>query len=205
MRILLTAALVVVVSGDNACAKFSDNSTGADSTHALTDLSRALRAQLEVKSYRARMTLSNSNGIDSTREIEFVAPDRFHMIGEDGETIVIDSTTYMKSLNGQWQKFPVDLSATLSTLRDPKSLEELGKSVDVKFIGREILDGTPTLIYQTAPSKESDLLNTSRTWVAAKDDLPRKREVVSEFKSVKSKTTIIYYDYNADLKIDPPI
>jgi hypothetical protein len=41
-------------------------------------------------------------------------------------------------------------------------------------------------------------------WVGLADSLPRKMEVEGEFNKMKSRSTVTYYDYGGDIKIEPP-
>ena len=51
--------------------------------------------------------------------------------------------------------------------------------------------------------------NTAKTWIGAADSLPRKSETEGELEymgqPLKTKTTITYTDYNADIQIAPPV
>jgi hypothetical protein len=86
-------------------------------------------------------------------------------------------------------------------------IDELTKNAQVKFLGPEVLDGTPTLVYEytLANAFGTNMTSTSKTWIGASDSLPRKSETEAEINKQKSKTVITFYDYNASINIEPPI
>jgi hypothetical protein len=193
-------------ANQNAGSAASPGAPVAASRNPLDSMSNAMRAQLNAKSFRARME-SSFAGENSTRVVEFVAPDRFHMTSDIDEIIIVGPSTYRRTKNGQWQKFPLDAGSMVSTFRDPKMIDELAKSTEMKFLGSEVLDGTPTFVYQYTMTNAygSGMTTQSKTWIGAADSLPRKSEVEAEINKEKSKTTITYYDYNTNIQIEPPI
>ena len=182
-------------------------------------LTKAIQSMLAAKSYRAQVESSTSNGTKSKTTIEFVAPDHFHVTREAAspghagmkqETIVVGEETWMKMGEAPWQKFPANFRDIIKQFRDPKVIDQIAKSVDVKVIGTEVLDGTQTTIYQYTLSDpdNKDFSSNAKTWVAASDGLPRKTESEGDFdlggKQIHTKSVITYYDYEADIKIDKP-
>jgi hypothetical protein len=193
----------------NAAGSGSANSaapSAAPDASPIDAMTASIQAQLDAKSYRARME-SSYEGTNSTRVIEYVAPDRFRMTGDNQEMIITGSNTYMKLPNGRWQKMPMDANKMISSFRDPKLVDELRKSTDAKFLGVDTIDGTPVRVYQYTVKNAfgTNLTSVSKAWVAASDNLPRKMEVEGNVGGKPSKTLITYYDYNADIKIDPPM
>jgi hypothetical protein len=208
---LLVAAGCATPSTNNGNATGSaPNANGGAATAAnenpLDTLTKAIRAQFDAKSYRARME-SSFAGQNMTRVVEFVAPDRFHMTSDMDEIIIVGPVTYRREKGGQWQKFPVNVGSMVNAFRDPKIIDELTKSTDIKFLGPDVLDGTPTLVYQYTVTNAfgTGMASTSKTWIGAADSLPRRSEVEAEINKQKSKTIITYYDYNASINIEPPI
>jgi hypothetical protein len=178
-------------------------------------MTRATRAQLDAKSYRANITNSLTSGATNTIVIEFVAPDRYHMSthtqmnGRDTtlEYVIVGKDTFMRMNGGEWRRFPVDMSQMISAIRDPKMLDELAKASDVKFVGPDTLDGSPMLVYEYTLDNAfgSKVKSHAKTWVAVADGLPRRSESEGEFGGVKTKTEMTVSDYNSDIKIEPPI
>jgi hypothetical protein len=161
---------------------------------------------MEVRSFRVRMEFSYS-GRDNTRTVEFAAPDRFHMTGDNNEVIIVGPATYMKGRNGAWQKVPMDVNAMIQSFRDPQVIDEVRKSTNAKFIGPDTLDGSPMLVYQYTTSNAfgTNSTSTTKSWISASDGLPRRLEIDGEINSAKARAVNTYYDYNAEIKIEPPM
>jgi len=147
-----------------------------------------------------------SDGRTSSRLGEFVAPNRFHMVTDHDEAIVVGDATYRREPGKPWQRLPIDVGQMIEDFRNSTAIDELRKA-DVKFVGTEVLDGVSTLVYQFTTSNIMGINVTAecKTWVGVNDHLPRKIEVETEFNSTKMKGTNTYYDYNTDIKIEPPL
>ncbi|HKP72965.1 MAG TPA: hypothetical protein VJT82_08510 [Pyrinomonadaceae bacterium] len=178
-------------------------------------MTKAMRAQFDAKSFRAHITSSLAGGADNTMLVEYVAPDRYRMVGEGKmggkefkmEYVIVGGASYIKAPTGQWVKSPVDMGGMIKSFRDPKMLDELAKTADVKYVGAETLDGTPTLVYQYTqndPMGMKGLKSTAKTWLSVADGLPRKTETEGDYNGQKTKTLVTISDYNADIKIDAP-
>jgi hypothetical protein len=178
-------------------------------------MTKATRAQLDAKSYRANIKNTSSNGSTNTMLVEYAAPDHYHMVarmqagGRDTtmEYIVVGKDTFMKMGGGAWRRFPVDMSQMIAAFRDPKFIEELAKTSDMKFVGADTLDGVPMLVYEYTMNNAmgTNIKSHAKTWVAVSDGLPRKSESEGEFSGVKTKSEVTMSDYNSDIKIEPPI
>lgn len=181
----------------------------------LDAMTRAMRAQLDAKSYRAHVALTNYDGTNNAMVIEYVAPDRYRMTSDlqvggknlKQESIIVGGATYIKMPNGGWAKSPIDASSIVKAFRDPKMLDELAKTADVKFVGTDTLDGAPMLVYQYTQLNPMGmkLKSTAKTWLSVADGLPRRTETDGEYEGKKTKTLVTISDYNSDIKIESPI
>src|SRR5215468_6478465 len=152
--------LCCVILGSVACSRAIPSGlhpSTNDTADARGDLTRAMQAMRDAKSYRARVESTSSSGTTSKTTIEFVAPDRFHLTREattpghpavKQETIVVGDETWMKMGDAPWQKFPLNLGDTIKQFRNPEVIKQIAASVDVTVAGSELLDGTQTTIYQ---------------------------------------------------------
>jgi hypothetical protein len=189
-------------------------------------MTKAVRAQLAAKSYRAHVTSSLGDDPANKMVIEYVAPDRYRMIregqsggaGENSKTefaggnsrmefIVVGGAMYMKMPNGGWVKSPVDAGEMIKAFHNPKMVEELAKTADVKLVGPDTLDGAPMLVYQYTQNNPMgmNLKSVSKTWLSVADGMPRKTESEGVYDGKKTKTLITITDYNADIKIESPV
>jgi|GEM_PF-997079 len=230
--LLLVAACASRPAGDNgagvAGAPASASSTGvggnssggaaaiSESDKPIDVMTKAVRAQLDAKSYRAHVTSTLDGAPPNKMFIEYAAPDRYRMIregqggggGENGrmEFVVVGEAMYIKKPDGGWARAPVNAGEMIKSFRDPKMLDELAKSADVKFVGPDTLDGAPMLVYQYTQNNPMgmNLKSTSKTWLSVADGMPRKTETEGVIEGKKTNTTITISDYNADIKIESP-
>jgi hypothetical protein len=211
--------------GSSNAAPASSGSTGggfgaaaiSENDKPVEVMTKAMRAQLDAKSYRAHVTTSTADGMTNKMLIEYVAPDRYRMTGEGQgggagkgfkmEYVIVGGATYIKTPNGGWVKSPVDASGIIKGFRDPKMLDELAKTADVKLVGADTLDGAPMLVYQYTQNNPMgmQLKSTAKTWLSVADGLPRKTETEGEYNGTKTRTLVTMSDYNADIKIDAPM
>lgn len=180
-------------------------------------LIKALKAKLNAKSYRTKMTLEALTGVVNTTEIEYVAPDKYRMIsglmhdGGKGETIAIGLDLYRKAPDGKWRKERLKQEdADFSRALDQLFIENLGKKNDSFVRLGERVDGLQAYIYEESVSEQDAMTRTqTTTWVDVTDGLPHKVEMDTESSfrgtAITSKTTIIYSDYNTDIKIVVPM
>lgn len=144
---------------------------------------------------------------------------RYHMVREAErsagninkiETIIVGQETFMKMGDGPWRKFPVNVGELIAQFRDPKVIDELSKRAEVKFVGPDTVDGSATMVYQYTYSdpEGKGVKTTAKTWIGVANNLPLRTESEAESeimgKKINSKSTITYYDYNADIKIERP-
>jgi len=176
-------------------------------------LANALRAQAKVKSFRHKRTIIGA-GSTTSLSAEIILPDRFHGTTDETETIVIAGIIYFKLADQPWRKSPASASQGLNALTfvvDETKLDALLQSVsEFRLVGPEVLDGTPTLVYQyKTTTAQPPATGTSKIWIGVADNLPRKIEGDSTStlngQTHSAKTTFLYYDYNADIKIEAPI
>jgi len=158
-----------------------------------------------VKSFRGQVV--RTGGVapgDST--FEMVLPDRIHTVSKTSEVIIIGKTIYTKK-GATWTKQTLPESFDLSFADYKKILDQLGTATEVKFIGPDVFDNAPMLVYQytfTTKIQNTTITTISKTWVAA-DGLPRKSESTSSI-NPGGKTTVTYSNYNdPTIVIEPPI
>ena len=213
LKVFLMCAIVFAAACGIHDGSHSSNSSGSGSaTPASTEatpidaMAASIKAQFDAKSYRARME-SLSEGQGMTMTVEYAAPDRFRMITPMSETIIVGSDTYIKNPNSPWQKVPIDANQMISSFRDPKLVEELRNNTSVKFLGTDSIDGLPVKIYEYTVKNAfgTNMASTSKAWISASDNLPRKMEVEASVNGKPSTMLITYYDYNTDIKIEPPM
>jgi TonB family protein len=161
-------------------------------------------ADQNVKSYRVRIGCLGASP-DAAGIMEYVLPDRWHVIDKNEEMIVVGHDIYRKEGTGPWRRYTgMFVGAHQDSLEE--SLKAIDKADEVDLIGRESVDGVPTLVYRRTsylePNKTISL--TTRLWIGEADSLLRKSEFDCDVESKKATTVSTYYDYNADIKIERP-
>lgn len=228
-QISALCGLLLAVAACSSLSTSDGNYTPSTTTVPLTasadpraDVTKAMRASLAAKSYRSRIVITSSSGSNRTMTAEVVAPDRMHMTTEmdmpgrgtvKNETIIIGKETYVRAGDAPWQKNPMGMGDLLSQFRDPKAIDTIAEKAEVKYLGTDTLNGSPMLVYQYSmkdllgPGKDG----VSKIWIGATDSLQHQGESESDVdplntgKMIHSKTTVTFYDYNADIKIEPPM
>ena len=168
---------------------------------------KAMKAQFTAGPSRSVTHIESSDGI-TTLTAEMVPPDRLHIMMDSGdkrlsETIIISDTMYSRSANGAWNTNSG--GAALLSMMTEKEIDATANSItDVKLVGPDLLNGTPTWVY-TFTSDRADLGVTSRVklWIGALNGLALQQEVEGEAGGVKSKTTQTV-TYDPTIKIEPP-
>ena len=91
-------------------------------------------------------------------------------------------------------------------MRDPKIIDEIRKNAVVTQVGPDTLDAKPMTVYEYTLHNVMGTAMTShaKAWVSVADSLPHRVETETEFNGQTSKSTITYFDYNTDIKIEPP-
>lgn len=192
-------------AGSPGTASSGASRSGKGDPQALDALTKSINAQLSARSFRARLD-STFNDQEMARTIEFVAPDRFHMTGEHDEMIIANGQAWARLNGGAWQLQAVDVSQIIASVRDSKAVDALRKSTDVTLIGPDTLDGKPMTVYEytTRIAAGKGITSHAKAWISTADDLPRRIETEAEINGKPSKATITYFDYDADIHIEPP-
>lgn len=170
-----------------------------------TGVVNAFQKALAANTFRAKLE-STLEGRTSVITYEFVAPDRYRMRNGPTEMIFVGQDAFLKTL-GSWQKVPAKLQNQMKAIRDPQVVEQLRQATEVKFIQPDTLEGKPMLVYEYT---STDLLGVegktrAKTWIGMFDGLPYKSEFENVTGSATAKGALTWYDYNADIKIEPPI
>lgn len=121
---------------------------------------------------------------------------------------------FMRPVGGAWRKTQIDpRSFEVSRTRDQLLIENLSKAKDedVKLLGQEDLDGSPSLVYQYGFSGAPGLpvLSQTKVWVGASDGMPHRVEMNAgashEGTQLGIKQVTTYSDYNSDFRVEAPM
>jgi len=215
--ILALAIVILVVSGcsllGNKQANTS-NSGGANSTAATkneiaassdpkADLEQMSKKFIDQKFFRARLVGTGKTPLKM--EMEYVAPDRFHMKNEPVmEAIIIGKDTYTKTNIGSWRKVPLDLGKTIPNLRDSFTEQGLKQLSDVKNETDDASAGEPAIVYSYKGKSPADgSVHNARIWISKSSGLPLKIEAT--YPAGILEKMVINYEYPIDIVIESPI
>jgi hypothetical protein len=87
----------------------------------------------------------------------------------------------------------------------PDELKFGYKSGDLKLVGPQVIDGSPTFLYRATPH-DIAIDRTIDIWIGSIDNLPRKTDMFTRDLSMKTswqETTSC--TYGVDIKIEPPL
>lgn len=158
----------------------------------------------QAKSYQATMTMAGGPMGEMKSDMDFVAPDRFHMRmnmgGQPMEVIMIGSESYMK-MGGQWMKNPSQAQQEM-----PKWDQELKKSLDtaeVQDLGEESVNGVQARKFQVKLTQPQPADTT--TWFGP-DGLPVQVVTSASAGGQTMSSTIVYSRYNDPaISIEAPL
>jgi len=210
----LSALTLAAFLGACATVQQTEN-IGPNDPAALAAIKAAWAKAAEQRSFRARMT-SVSDGKTHESTMQFAAPSSAHMVmkTQGMEHIVIGGTHYMKS-DGKWTRLPIASGNMLEQFRkDPQAVAAFERSVSgAKVVGPEQVGSQRATAYRyyQAASAAGGLASSAgwvKLWVGA-NGLPLKVESDATGRmlgmSSQSKTTILYEDYGAAVRIAAPM
>ena len=191
-------------------------STTAPSLSELRSTIVAAVSALKDKSHRQSSETVLSDGNSHHTVVEYVVPDRYHIVADlTTEIVIVEQKVYIKqNEDGVWRESQIPVTSFI----DPDFAKRLEESIaDIRFIGADSLDGKPMWVYQyRSKTKIGEAESTLQTklWIGETDTLPYKMAVDGEtaaidlstgkVTSVKSIETILF-EYDSTIKIDAPI
>lgn len=203
-----------------AGAQAQDSSNGPNSSastdeEALAIIAEAFRTGLAIDSVRIAMTNTflDTDQTDSVI-IEFIRPDRFHMVSNDMELIIIEDKTYINSGDGTWIESPVGMNEIitpmLDSFLDETVVEEMVTDLEndagtYQYLGEESLDGIQTRVYEfTSPPTVSDTPDRVTIWIGVNDGRIYRQEIESS-ETEGGILAVLEYRYDEDVVIEAPI
>jgi hypothetical protein len=173
----------------------------------------AIRKLAEAHSFRATMTTTQQattrTAIGPIRtNLEIVLPNSFRVSGEEYQAIIIGPDSYLKLPGRAWEKTVSPPEVT--NLTDPKKLEDyLSTALEIKTVDPPAAGSAADHVYQARlkypPTSKAHLLVQPfnvKLWIGRTDGRLRKIEGVAAHS--QSRTTVVFYDYDARLEIAPP-
>jgi hypothetical protein len=213
-------ALVISAIALTACGTVQQTeNVGPNNPTALAAIKAAYVKASEQKSCRAQLTLTDGDGKVTTGTIEYVAPSSAHSVMRVGGTaqplehILHNGALYIKN-DKQWVRSPIATDTILEQVRkDPKTLAEFMMTISgAQVVGTESVNGKSATAYRYYQAgKIAGGLGSTKGWVklwVGSNGLPLKLESDAEttvmFIGGRGKSTILYTDYGAPIRISAP-
>jgi hypothetical protein len=134
---------------------------------------------LYTKPNRMEVTTVLADGQTRTGIIEFVPPDRKHLVdpGENVEYIAVGDKVYAKTItSGQWEETQIPAATFMGG--GAITAQAIGETMsDARFIRNDTLDGKAVIVYgynSTAKAGVVELNSQAELWVGEDDGLPYK-------------------------------
>jgi len=170
-----------------ACALAAAGTASADPK---ADVRAAFGKFIEAHSFRA--TVVDVKKGQQLSEMEFVAPDRYHMkTGQGPETYIVGDDAFME-VQGHMMKAPLPVGKIIAQYRNKGFADEHG--VTVADAGSDSVDGDPAHAYtyvMTEPNKVE-----GKVWISDTSGYPIQLESQGSFMGVKTLTRVRYSDFN---------
>ena len=136
---------------------------------------------------------------------EFVPPDRYHLISDNIEAIVIGKDAYIKE-GEQWILSPIDAEVILEGMKG-LAKENMDDILNPTYLGTDTIDGKAVRVYSYEKDTELgglQVASSNKIWISETDGLPLKVEVTTETDGVQTTLTSTYV-YDEDIKIEAPV
>ena len=210
-ELTLIVALVITLSLASSCSRTrvaaevspAAQAAAADPKGAVVEASRKL---IETKTLSAKV-VGHGKVADITKDVQYVAPDRYHIIFDDEtgartEMTSIGNETWIKS-GDSWDKLETDESPT-STFRNNFTNEVVAGISDVNFKGEEMLDNKPVLVFSyNLVTKVGNFHVTHTIWVDAESGIPVKS--LAEYHDTTQESLTTTFDVTKPVTIEAPI
>lgn len=204
-------------TSEDSAPELSDAASSSELSddEAISTIAEAYRSGLAVDSVRIAMTntVLDSDQTD-TIIIEFIRPDRFHMVSNDLEIVIIEETTYIKGEDGVWLESPFGMNEMvepfLDSFLDESTVDDIVTEMEndtgaYQYLGEESLNGTQTRVFEfVTPSLISDAPDRVTVWIGSEDGRIYRQEVESDAPEGRI-LVILEYAYDSDVVIEPPI
>lgn len=217
---LLSAAAYSQVTIETTAATAGPALTGSEPNAVVR---RAFENTAALKSYRGRLVMTGLQGATINCDVEYVAPNRARMTAsvvadQDGSELirfdsVIIGKDYYVNMDGTWTKPKTDIP-DLAVLSDPQRANEMFRQSGAnepkfKLVGPDTVDGISVVEFEDPAINLNGHPGAMRLWIGTNDNLVHKVEAEIQTNaggaSSRAGVSITYRDYNANIKIEPPM
>ncbi len=185
----------------------------APTAQATNPLDTILNAEQAALSHPVRITtVVTGSATPGTFVVEFVPPDRFHLVQQGGmEVISIKSQGTWLKFGGTWQRIGFDISTIIGQF-DLTNIQSFSKNIitgTIQTVGQDTLNGRAMTVYtftSTVSGIPGNFTSRSKMSVGASDGLPY--QVISDTPNPLNPSanihTVSTYQYDSSIKVSPP-
>lgn len=159
------------------------------------EIGQALAAFDALTSYRVRGTLDSKESGKTSVLLEYVAPDRRHVVLGTLEIIVIGTTSYVKQ-GEAWLTLEGRGAGMAALAPDARAIARQFEHATFTARGLETIDGEPCAVFSYAEGEQRGAI-----WIGTRDKLIRKIEGSQPTGSY----SLVLSDFNQPIEIRPPV
>jgi hypothetical protein len=217
---LLSATAYSQVTIETSSATSGSAMTGSEPNAIVR---KALENTIAVRSYRGLLEMKGLQGVTINCDMEYVAPNRVRMtarvvsdkVGDEAlrfDGVIIGKDFYL-NMDGKWTKQTTAIP-DIAELSNPQRINKMWTQTGAnepkfKLVGPDTIDGNSVVEFKDPAMNMDGHPGAFRVWIGTGDSLVHKVEAEAEAKpgdaSSTVKVTITYRDYNANIKIEPPM
>lgn len=220
---VLVLSVLAVSCGGNAVAPSSNpasptagNGSSTLPTPLGTPSDVVKKASLEIftsDTVRAKTVIKPADGSESTLTLEYVKPDRIHVVQSDGtERIALRGKGLFSKTGSTWQADGIDAADFLFALLDPQALAESFQVIQtdsIQYVGAELLDGKPVFMYTyktVVDFGRQTARGDGKLWVGALDGRAYRGESTNDSLATPGTQdhTVVTYQYDIPITIEAP-
>jgi hypothetical protein len=171
------------------------------------DLLATMDAMGKTGKFKQSSVITSDDGKTYKTSAEVIWPDRFHIVTDQMETIIIPGKSYMKQPGQGWQLLPMDMGQMVKGFRAEVMKESIANTTNVKDLGTSQLNGKTVrgFEYDSSATVMGQTSNAHcKMWIDTATNLPVRQEVEGTAMGHKSKT-VQDYDFTSPVKIEAPI
>ncbi|MEP6902913.1 MAG: hypothetical protein ABJA66_14260 [Actinomycetota bacterium] len=141
--------------------------------------------------------ISSETSPDLNAQMEYIAPDRYHIKKANGEVIVIGKDSYEND-NGKWKKLDDNIGEFIKSQTTTGIEEGIKNLKDVQIVGKENINGKEATIYSHNIAGVQ-----TKVWIENNSGRQLKNEIEASVSGQVQKQTTVY-DYDKKFKIEAP-
>ena len=171
------------------------------------DLLSTMEAMGKTGKFKQSSVITSDDGKTFKTSAEVIWPDRYHIVTDQMEAIILPGKSYMKQPGQGWQLMPIDLGQMVAGFRAEAMKDSIANTTNVKDLGASEINGHAVRGFEydsTAKVMGQTSSAHCKMWIDVATGLPVRQEVDGQAMGHKSHT-VQDYDFASPVKIEAPI